>query len=107
MVLTAEWANDAPPPDTGGGPPADAPVQQAPSVIHYMEPAFEPFQNLPGVEKAARVFTKKNAVFSSSEESGVATLIGVDTDQFGATTWFRDSLLNYPLNSYRTWPDMP
>ncbi|WP_168123196.1 FtsX-like permease family protein [Paenibacillus sp. HB172176] len=99
MVLTAEWGNDAPPPDSGSGPPAE-PIQPIPSVIHYMEPAFEPFQKLPGVEVAARVFTKSNAVFSAGNQSGVAELIGVDTDQFGEAVWFRDSLLDYPLNSY-------
>lgn len=99
MVLSVNWINDAPPPAGPGGPPEAAPAA-APSEIHYLEPAFEPFLELPGVEHAAKVFTKKDASFYAGEASGAATLIGIDTDEFGMTTWFRDGLLDYTLNDY-------
>lgn len=98
IVLTTEWINDAPPPPMPGSPAEQQPAE-APSVIHYLEPAFEPFRTLPGVESAAKVF-KKEAAFSVNEGNGTASLIGIDTDEFGATTWFRDSLLDYPINDY-------
>jgi putative ABC transport system permease protein len=99
MVLSVNWVNDAPPPEGPGGPPGGAPATP-PAQIHYLEPAFEPFRELPGVEHAAKVFTKKNAGFYANEVSGTATLIGIDTDEFGMTTWFRDGLLDYTLNDY-------
>lgn len=97
IVLTAEWINDAPPPPAPGQPQPETPVTEAP--VHYLEPAFEPFKTIKGVEHAAKVF-KKEAVFSVNEGSGDATLIGIDTDEFGETAWFRDSLLDYPINDY-------
>ncbi|MDF2836458.1 MAG: transporter permease [Paenibacillus sp.] len=99
MVLSVNWVNDAPPPGGPGGPEEAAPAA-APSEIHYLEPAFEPFKELPGALHAAKVFTKKEASFYANEVSGVATLIGIDTNEFGMTTWFRDGLLDYTLNDY-------
>ncbi len=97
IVLTAQWVNDAPPPPAPGQPQPETPVTEAP--VHYLEPAFEPFKTIKGVEHAAKVF-KKEAAFSVNEGSGAATLIGIDTDEFGETAWFRDSLLDYPINDY-------
>ncbi|WP_241674755.1 ABC transporter permease [Paenibacillus luteus] len=97
IVLTAQWMNDAPPPAGPGAPQPDAALVQAP--VHYVEPAFEPFKTVKGVQHAARVF-KKETAFSVNDGTGAATLIGIDTDEFGETTWFRDSLLDYPLNDY-------
>ncbi|HTG70065.1 MAG TPA: ABC transporter permease [Candidatus Udaeobacter sp.] len=97
IVLTAQWVNDAPPPPAPGQPQPETPVTEAP--VHYLEPAFEPFKTIKGVEHAAKVF-KKEAAFSVNEGSGSATLIGIDTDEFGETAWFRDSLLDYPINDY-------
>lgn len=97
IVLTSQWMNDAPPPAGPGQPQAETPAVQAP--VHYLEPAFEPFRTIEGVEQAAKVFTK-DTTFSVNESTGAATLIGIDTDEFGETTWFRDSLLDYPINDY-------
>lgn len=97
IVLTSKWENDAPPPVGPGQPQPETPVIEAP--VHYLEPAFEPFKTIKGVEHAAKVF-KKEAAFSVNEGNGAATLIGIDTDEFGETTWFRDSLLDYPINDY-------
>ncbi|RCW47399.1 ABC transporter permease [Paenibacillus prosopidis] len=99
IVLSSQWVNDAPPP-----PPPGAPVQEqttpTQTVVHYLEPAFEPFKTLKGVQNAAKVFTKEEASFSVNDGNGAATLMGIDTDEFGETTWFRDSLLDYPINDY-------
>lgn len=106
IVLTSFWPNDAPAPGGSsnpmGGPPSAA--ASAPAFgnkkINYLEPAFDPYATLPGVEHSAKVFTKKDAYFSMGDESASVTLMGIDTDEFGMTTWFRDSLLSYPLNDY-------
>jgi putative ABC transport system permease protein len=97
VVLTAQWINDAPPPAAPGQQQPETPVIQSP--VHYLEPAFEPFKTIKGVEHAAKVF-KKEAAFSVNDSTGAATLIGIDSDEFGETTWFRDSLLDYPINDY-------
>jgi putative ABC transport system permease protein len=99
IVLQSEWINDAPPPQMSGGPPAPETTAASTEPIHYLEPAFEPFRSLEGVEAAAKVF-RKEAVFSVGESNGTAVLMGIDTDEFGATAWFRDSLLDYSINDY-------
>ncbi|MBW5447961.1 FtsX-like permease family protein [Cohnella sp. CFH 77786] len=101
FVLQSEWPNDKPP-ETPVGPPGAAPtasaVQKGP--IHYLEPPFDPYPKLPGVESAAKVFVKRDASFSSGEATGSATLIGIDTDDFGRTAWFPEGLNAYPFYEY-------
>ncbi|MFC5530895.1 ABC transporter permease [Cohnella yongneupensis] len=99
FVMESNWPNDKPPPSPFGAPPgADAPA--APKVIHYLEPSFDPYTKLPGVDHAAKVFVKEQANFSVGSNGGSATLIGIDTDDFGNTTWFPDKLLSHPFNEY-------
>lgn len=100
FVLESNWPNDKPPPSPFGGPPNGAAAAAVPKVIHYLEPAFEPYQSLPGVEHAAKVFVKNNASFSVGPSSGQAKLIGIDSDDFGNTTWFSDDLLDHSINDY-------
>lgn len=100
FVTQANWPNDKPPPVMGpmGGPPTTE--QPIPKVIHYIEPSFDPYTKLPGVEHAAKVFVKTNASFGVDKSTGSATLIGIDTDEFGQTTWFPDNLIDHHLNDY-------
>lgn len=101
IVLEVNWIDDAPPPPLPGGPPeAGGSAQPTPSRINYLEPPFEPFLELPGVESGAKVFTKEDAFFSAEGGMGNVKLMGIDTDQFGMTSWFRDTLLDYSLNEY-------
>ncbi|BBI35338.1 ABC transporter permease [Cohnella abietis] len=98
FVTTGQWQNDAPPAVSFGGGPAPAPV---PKVIHYLEPSFEPYKKLPGVESAAKVFVKDKATFSlEGNKNGVAQLIGIDSDDFGMTSWFPNNLLDYEFYDY-------
>jgi len=101
IVLTTQWVNDKPPDPGLYGTPGGADQSASPikKVVNYLEPSYEPYAALPGVEHTAKVFTKK-ATFSVNDSFGEATLMGIDTDEFGMTTWFRDSLLDYPLNDY-------
>jgi putative ABC transport system permease protein len=103
MILGIRWDNDAPPPDMGGAEGAEAEMAAAPVVkkrVQYTEPPFQPFAQLPGVESAARVFTKDNAVFAVDKDRGTATLMGIDTDDFGRTAWLRDRLLDHHFYEY-------
>jgi putative ABC transport system permease protein len=97
FVTATQWPNDKPPPNGFGGPPPDEPV---PKVIHFLEPSFDPYTKLPGVEQAAKVFIKDKAVFSAGEKNGVAMLVGVDSDDFGRAAWFPSRLLPYDFNEY-------
>ncbi|MDB4865887.1 MAG: transporter permease [Cohnella sp.] len=101
VTLQADWPNDKPPPTPMGGPgPGAASPDAAPKVTHYIEPPFDPYPKLPGVEAAAKVFVKPDATFYVGEENGSATLVGIDTDDFGRTAWFPDGLTPYPLYQY-------
>lgn len=97
FVLNAQWPNDAPPPPAPGAPSSETIV---PKVIHYLEPSFEPYTKLPGVEQAAKVFVKEKAIFSVGDKNGSAKLIGIDTDEFGNTSWLPNGLLEYPFYEY-------
>lgn len=97
IVLSSLWRNDAPPPPLPGPGQKGSTAPATP--VHYLEPAYEPYLQLPGVEYAAKVF-KKEVSFGVNEGNGTATLIGIDTDDFGETTWFRDNLLDYHINDY-------
>ncbi|MBH5317401.1 FtsX-like permease family protein [Paenibacillus sp. GSMTC-2017] len=98
LALTVSWISDAPPPPIIGRQPAPPP--SVPKAINYLEPSYDSFLALPGVEHGAKVFTKEEASIVVHDQGGQATLIGIDTDDFGNTAWFRDKLLNYHINDY-------
>jgi len=104
FVLQSQWANDKPAPEEPEGPPGfGGPSGHAAATsktIHYLEPSFEPYRTLAGVDEAAKVFVKPKAAFSAGNERGMATLIGIESDDFGRTAWFSDHLLDYPLYEY-------
>lgn len=105
IAITSVWVNDKPAPAMGGGPPGagasgDTAAGISSEPVHYLEPAFEPYEKLPGVEHAAKVFVKQNANFSVGDEAGSATLMGIDTYDFGMTAWFPSGLLDHSLNDY-------
>ncbi len=100
VILRAQWPNDKPSDQGGGMMGAGQSSAPVPEVIHYVEPPFEPYTKLEGVEHTARVFIKQKAAFSSNGGSGTARLMGIDTDEFGMTSWFRNGLLPYPFYEY-------
>ncbi|MDI4650003.1 ABC transporter permease [Cohnella hashimotonis] len=106
IVVTSQWPNDKPPPPAPGSPASEqAPATMGSSIVHYLEPSFDPYTKLPDVEQAAKVF-RKSVGFSAASDgeaassSGKATLIGVDTDDFGRAAWFKNSLLAHPFYEY-------
>jgi len=99
FAIQAQWANDKPAAPPMGAPPSAASAPKT-TVVHYIEPSFDPYRTLAGVEEAAKFFVKKDAAFSVQQGQGTSMLIGIDTDDFGRTTWFQDDLLDYPLYEY-------
>lgn len=113
MVLDTMWDNNAPLNGNQSAPGGDTSGSSANSVnaasgpspqpILYREPPFQPFEELPGVESAAKVFTKQKASFSKVRDGSQAssvTLMGIDTYEFGKTTWFKPGLSTHPFFSF-------
>ncbi|MCI3922881.1 ABC transporter permease [Paenibacillus sp. TRM 82003] len=103
IALETRWESDAPPPLA----PGSAPMQMEQSFpaerrVQYAEPPFQPFEELEGVEAAARVFKKDAARYQTDGGNGAgkATLFGIDTVEFGRTAWMKSGLLDHHLNSY-------
>jgi len=105
IAMKIRWENDAPPPSMGGeGGPDSGAAEDGLTVsqpkVQYSEPPFLPFTELSGVEHAAKVFVRTDAFFSMGQARGTVQLMGIDTDEFGRTAWFRDGLLDYHFYDY-------
>jgi putative ABC transport system permease protein len=100
IVLKTFWSNDAPPPASPGGPPAQTAIS-SPKRVQYTEPLIDSALNkLPGVDNYAKVFVKEKAFFSTTSATVDTKLYGIDTDEFGRTAWFKDGLLDHHINDY-------
>lgn len=77
----------------GAGPPRPPPQQ-----VLYIEPPFELFRELPGVEAAARVLQTRGNVVISGKSIGQGIIMGIDNDQFAKVAWWRNDL--YPAHPY-------
>ena len=102
IALDIRWANNNP---GGFAPNAQAPGDSgsqadAAKKIQYVEPPFQPFTDLPGVEHVAKVFTKQKATVNLGSSNSFVTLMGIETDEFGQTEWYRSGLLNHHINEY-------
>ncbi|NQX59552.1 ABC transporter permease [Paenibacillus qinlingensis] len=105
IVLQTTWDSDAPPPQSGPpGMETGAKPQGSEGGgkkrVQYVEPPFMPFTQLTGVASAARVFKKEDAYVSIGKDTKKTTLMGIDTDDFGRTAWFRDHLLDHHFYDY-------
>jgi putative ABC transport system permease protein len=99
LTLRLYWENDAPPTIATMNPAEDS-TPAPPKRVQYTEPPFEPLTQLPGVEYAAKVFIKEDAAFDANGQTGKARLVGIETDDFGRTSWFKDGLLPYHFYEY-------
>ncbi|MCI3919548.1 ABC transporter permease [Paenibacillus sp. TRM 82003] len=97
LALRQDWVDDAPVPNPYGGEETSF---SSGDKINYLEPEFTVFERLPGVEEAARVFTKPNAHFWSGNEHALTTLMGIHTDEFGEAAWMKNGLLDYHFYDY-------
>jgi putative ABC transport system permease protein len=85
-------------PGTGGGGNPGGPTREVPRNIRYVEPPFEIFRRLPGVEAAARVLETKGNVVISGKSAGQGMVMGIDNVDFAKVGWFRRDL--FPAHPY-------
>lgn len=91
IVLRQQWRDDAPPLAPGAPPP---------DKINYVEPPFELYGKVEGVRHAARVFVKDGAEAAGGTNRSPVRLMGIDTDDFGRSSWMKDGLLPNHFYSY-------
>ncbi|MFC3341506.1 ABC transporter permease [Paenibacillus abyssi] len=99
IVLRQHWVSDAPPPPVPGQAGPSQPIA-SPSRINYQEPPFELIEQLPGVERAAKVFVKDESDAWLGNKSGKVRLMGIDTDAFGEAAWMKEGLLPHHFYDY-------
>lgn len=101
-VLRPEWVRDAPsaaapgPPGTASAAPPAAGTER----VRYLEPPFQPYAQLPGVEHAAKVMVKSDASVTVGKERSAVRLLGIHTADFGRTAWMREGLLDHHFYDY-------
>jgi putative ABC transport system permease protein len=101
IVIQAVWENDAPPESEGPGQATTNPDEVVlPKKVQFSEPPFLPFAELPGVEHAAKVFHKRDASLTVDKSRSAVELMGIDTDDFGYTSWLRDDLHPHHFYDY-------
>ena len=100
IVLTSEWANDAPPAMGPGGPPVDDPLNSKP--LNYREPDYFRYKSVKGFTETARVFTTEESMVSTAGrgKSIRAMYMAFFPWEFGRVAWSRPGLLRYPINDY-------
>jgi putative ABC transport system permease protein len=79
-----------------GGPGSQNP--QEPTKIRYVEPPFEVFRTLPGVDHAARVLRTNGNVVVSGKSVGDGSVLGIDNVDFAKVAWWRNDL--FPAHPY-------
>lgn len=83
-------------PDSGAAGHSSGTVARAPGPPRFREPPFLPYTQLEHVEHAAKVFRKTGVrctLTDGSDIRGDVLLMGIVSDDFGRTAWFRASLL--------------
>ncbi|MBU9712555.1 ABC transporter permease [Evansella tamaricis] len=69
--------------------------------VSYIEPPFEPFLDLNGVEQATKVFHKEGVKAESQGQSIFsAQLMAIEPKEFGETAWFKPNLLPHHWYAY-------
>lgn len=80
-----------------GGP---KPGEETLSKIRYVEPPFQVFRDLEGVQAAARVLKTKGNVVVSGKSTGQGMIMGIDNVDFAKVAWFRPDLFPAHPNQY-------
>ena len=103
LALTPFWVDLNAPPDLVddlGGPPAASLSSGANSPL-YIEPSFDPYLKLDGVEVATKVYKNDRvSVRLPGGKNGVAELMGVIPHEFARVGWFRRDLLPHHFYNY-------
>ena len=71
-----------------------------PDRIIYTEPDFQRFTNLPYVDALTRVMVSEVTVRKGINDIENVTLMGIETDTFGETIWYREDLLPIHINFF-------
>ncbi|TCZ71061.1 FtsX-like permease family protein [Paenibacillus albiflavus] len=79
----------------GGGQPGNEP----PRKVRFIEPRFQVFTDLEGVEHAARVLRTKGSAVAAGKSLGTGEVMGIDNDQFAQVAWFRNDL--FPVHPFK------
>ena len=90
--LKEPWLNNAP-----SGP--NAPSIKPQDIIYY-EPDFGRYTNLPETEYATKVYITKAKVTIGRDTLDDVRLMGIDSDMFGKTAYYRDDLFPTHINNY-------
>ena len=86
---------------TGGNPGTGNPGSGGPELptnIRYVEPPYEVFKELPGVEHTARVLQTRANLSASGKSLGVVNLNAIDNVDFADVAWMRRDL--FPAHPY-------
>jgi putative ABC transport system permease protein len=86
--------------DTGAGQQSSSDLPSG--SIQYKEPPYLSFEQLPGVEHAAKVYIREGTHLRAGENfTDSVQLMAIDPYDFGSTAWFRGDLMApYHINAY-------
>ena len=70
------------------------------TMFTFIEPDFNAYKKLDGVESAARIFNWNGIGVNFKSLTSDARLMGIDTDDFAKTAWFRKGLLGNGFYDY-------
>src|SRR5690606_16448234 len=102
VKVSVRWKSTAPPSMYAGGEPGQQNNAISERVV-YTEPSFEPFTQIPEVEQTAKVFQKEGVtvtMLSNNRTMSYASLMGIESKDFGEVNWFIDSLLQHHWYEY-------
>ena len=103
LMISERWNDNIPNPALPAPP-------IPPTTLVYTEPDFNRFTHFDQVDNITRVM-RRDASLHMGGRSSISnlTFMGIDTQSFGETVWFRDDLLmihiNYFLNALSRQPD--
>ncbi|KRF03224.1 ABC transporter permease [Paenibacillus sp. Soil766] len=84
----------------GQGQGGQKPGEETLTKIRYVEPPFQVFRDLEGVQAAARVMQTKGNVVVSGKSTGQGIIMGIDNTEFAKVAWFRPDLFPAHPNQY-------
>lgn len=83
-----------------GQPPSGPPSGNQILEGRYIEPPFEIYKQMPGVEHAARVFVQRGSASVGGKNLGNSMIMGIDIEDFAEVAWFKRALIPTHQNHY-------
>ena len=90
LVFREIWTDNIPSPQN----------PNPPTMLVYNEPDFERFTDIPEVEVLTRVMRRNGSISARGSNVAQVNLMGIDTQSFGETVWFRQDLSPLPLHYF-------